>query len=37
MDQIPQDAGIYLLSDSTFDLMIKWNDIVLVCFYADSA
>jgi hypothetical protein len=37
MAEIYQDNGVYILTDSNFESMIQWNDIVLVCFYADSA
>jgi hypothetical protein len=37
MAEINQDNGVYILTDSNFESMIQWNDIVLVCFYADSA
>ena len=33
MEEILIDDGVYDLTESTFDLMINWNDLVLVCFY----
>ncbi len=33
MEEIRIDDGVYDLTESTFDLMINWNDLVLVCFY----
>ena len=36
MAEIYQDNGVYILNDNNFHQMIEWNDIVLVCFYADS-
>lgn len=36
MAEIYQDNGVYILTDNNFEQMIQWNDIVLVCFYADS-
>lgn len=33
MEEIQIDDGVYDLTESTFDLMINWNDLVLVCFY----
>jgi hypothetical protein len=36
MEEITQNEGVYDLTESTFDLMINWNDLVLVCFYQGS-
>ena len=36
MAQIELDNGVYHLVESTFDLMINWNNIVMVCFYGGS-
>jgi len=33
MEEIRIDDGVYDLTESTFDLMINCNDLVLVCFY----
>ena len=37
MRSITHDDFIYQLNESTFDDMINWNDLVLVCFYSQSA
>lgn len=29
--------GVWQLDESTFDTMINWNNIVLVCFYEANA
>lgn len=36
MSEIKKDDGVYELNESNFDLMINWNNIVLVCFYSGS-
>ena len=36
MQEISVDDGVYDLTEATFDTMINWNDIVLVCFYSGS-
>lgn len=36
MLEIAVNDGVYDLTESTFDLMINWNDLVLVCFYQGS-
>lgn len=36
LSEIKQDDGVYELNESNFDLMINWNNIVLVCFYSGS-
>lgn len=36
MSEIKYSDGVYDLVESNFDLMINWNDIVLVCFYQGS-
>jgi hypothetical protein len=36
MQEIKVDDGVYDLTQATFDSMINWNDMVLVCFYQGS-
>lgn len=36
MAEINYNEGVYDLTEATFDLMINWNDLVLVCFWVDS-
>ena len=33
---IPQEKGIYRLTDETFDDFINWNKYAFVCFHGDN-